>query len=375
MQAMVMAIKEFRFSLIWAATFLEAPAAKPADFPNRPGYEKLFNLAQRKGEAQGLCPPWPETRAYAHRFWSNYLQVDDPGRVQGGSAWSKAVPLRAKGRLFTAEPNKFPGRIGAEQFIYPFGAALVMTFYGSGSFSGLDWATAVRSAAKSKLSVTFGTAPTEKRSLRGLATEAMRQMRDMYFASTAIPPLTPFTIATVIRGDDVDETVAPPENGDLHRWLFGAASLQNNFETANLANVSLKEKALTLRSGASPGDVVFATRRGRAIWIPSSFAHPADVDENGRILTSQSCYHRNQLYAALQVESLCSLARALTERIKSNPTLPARLDDFGRIAAQTLTDLDTGDKNRTYRSISVHRQIEDNGSASRIKQLRKRYGI
>jgi hypothetical protein len=373
MQAMAVSINNFRFSLIWALPCLEPAAGTSVPFADRAGFESLFNAAQKSGAVQGLCPPWPPQKAYAHRFWSNYLQVGDPSRVDGGNAWKKAVPLRVKAPLFKVEAGKFPGVIVSEHYLYPFGIAFILTFYGNQPLSGPDWVAAVQSAANSKLMVRFGSAAAAEFPVAGLASETLKRMREKYFGSGDNAPTEPFTIATVIRGEGATEDVAPKEGTELHRWLFGVTGRQKNWITAKLDDVSLDDCALSIRKAASPGDVVFATRRGRAIWIPSSFAHPESAASDGSPQTSMSCYHRNQLFAALQTESLCCLAKAITDRISTNPDLPARVDDFGSIAARALIDLDAGDKTKTYRSISVHQQIRD--LAPDIARLRKRYGV
>jgi hypothetical protein len=373
MQAMALNITDFRFSLIWALPCLEPAAGATAPFADRAGFENQFNAAQKSGAVQGLSPPWPPRKAYAHRFWSNYLQVGDPSRVDGGNAWKKAVPLRVNAPPFKVEPGKFPGAIVSEHYLYPFGIAFILTFYGNRPLSGPDWVAAIQSAASSKLMVRFGSAAAAEFPVVGLASETLRQMREKYFGANDNAPTQPFTIATVIRGEGAIEDVAPKEGTELHRWLFGVTSRQKNWRTAKLDEVSLADCALTIRRAASPGDVVFATPRGRAIWIPSSFAHPGSTASDGSPQTSMSCYHRNQLFAALQTESLCRLAKAITDRISTKRDLPTRVDDFGSIAVRTLIDLDAGDQTTTYRSISVQQQIKD--LAPDIKTLRTRYGI
>ena len=372
---MTATIKAFRFSSIWTATCLDGTAVATSPFNKRADYEALFNAAQKqKAGVNGLQVPWPIEKAFVHRFWSTYLHIGDPAQLDGGRAWSKAVPLRAAQPLLKIDGKDLSGRFGAEHFYYPFGVAFVLTFYGSGSFDEPQWANAVI-AAKGKLPVTMNGQPAKQEALVGIAAETLKRMRETYFGPGDIPPSDPFTIATVIRGDGVDENVAIAKGGALHRSLFGAASQQATYPTAKLDDVSLDDCLLPIRKSSAEGDAVFAVTRGRAIWIPSAFTHPGKAGPDGEAVTSMSCYHRNQLFAALQVESLCGLAAALNDKLTQSATLSPRLDDFGRIATQALVDFQTGDKSKTYRSISVARQIDDRGVGATVTKLRQRYGI
>jgi hypothetical protein len=373
MQAMDVAVKDFRYSLVWALSCLEPAPGSTPPFADRAGFESLFTTAQKNGAAQELSPPWPSQKAFAHRFWCNYLRISNPSLLESRDAWTKAVPLRANAPLFKVTPGKFPGTIVSEHYYYPFGIAFILTFYGSGSFSGSEWVAAIQSAARDKLLVSFGSAAPAGLPVAGLASETLKRMREKYFGPGASAPIAPFTIATVIRGEGAVEDAEPEEGKELHRWLFGVTTGQSNWELAKLDDMSLADCALTIRKAASPGDVVFATPRGRAVWIPSGFAHPRTITSRGTPLMSMSCYHRNQLFAALQTESLCGLAKAIVNRISTSPNLPPRLDEFGRIATRTLIDLGGGDKAKTYRSMSVYQQIKD--LAPDIERLRKRYGI
>jgi hypothetical protein len=373
MQAVDVEIKDFRYSLVWALSCLEPAPGSTSPFANRGSFDSLFTTAQKDGAAQELSPPWPSQKAFVHRFWCNYLRINNPSLLDSRNAWTNAVPLRAKAPLFSVTPGKFPGTIVSEHYYYPFGIAFILTFYGSGSFSGSQWVAAIQSAARDELLVCFGSHAPAELPVAGLAAETLERMRERYFGPRTGASPVPFTIATVIRGKGAVEDAEPEEGKDLHRWLFGVTTGQSNWQIAKLDDMSLTDCALTIRKAASPGDVVFATPRGRAIWIPSGFAHPRVVAGDRTPQLSMSCYHRNQLFAALQTESLCSLAKAIVDRISTSPNLPPRLDEFGRIATRTLIDLDGGDKAKTYRSISVHQPIKD--LAPDIERLRQRYGI
>ena len=89
-----------------------------------------------------------------------------------------------------------------------------------------------------------------------------------------------------------------------------------------------------------------------------------------------SCYHRNQVFAALQVESLGCLAHELVARLGGRPggDLPQRIDGLGKIPAIILADMHDG-KTTTYCSNSLKRQIIDGDMKVDIGVLRTKYAL
>ncbi len=89
-----------------------------------------------------------------------------------------------------------------------------------------------------------------------------------------------------------------------------------------------------------------------------------------------SCYHRNQVFAALQAESLGCLTRELVKRLGGKPegNLPIQINQFGSIPANLLADMHDG-KKTTYCSNSLKRQIDDSNSKDAIGVLHTRYEL
>jgi hypothetical protein len=206
--------------------------------------------------------------------------------------------------------------------------------------------------------------------LSAFANDWLQEASELHFGDSKalLASNTPFTLMTVVRGKNVDESAAIVDGDEIHRLLFGAAALRQNWRKADLTGTPFAKARVDTRSGGSPGDTVFAVKRGRAIWAPSSFTAAASAKP------TQSCYHRNQVMGAMQVETLCNLAASLRNRIAKNPKLPARIDELGPVAVQVLLDIHKGD-DRTYRSMSLRRQIEDRGSRDDIAALANRYGL
>jgi len=365
---MAIEINKFRLSFLWTATLLGPDGPASPAFGQRTDYESLFDSTRGGG---GFTPPWPEQDPPAHKFWVLYLGQADPAQTSGADAWRFGVPLRAAQPLATATTKDwFSGRISIEHFFYPFGAALAVTFFAAGTFEDKAWVDLILSASREPLDITFAGEAAKPMKLSAFADESLKRVRGTFFGPQVSPlkPADPFTIATVISGKDVDATEEPVAGGIVHRMLFGAASRLVSYDTATLGKLVKGETLLDIRGGAAPGDVVFAAKRGRAIWFPSSFAKT----EGRRV--SLSCYHRNQLFAALQADALCSLALDVAGRTAANPDLPAALNQLGRLPAEILPDLHDG-KDTTYRSGSLKHQIAARAVKKPVNDLRARYGL
>ena len=369
---MKMKIDRLRFSLIRVATSLPDTAETPP-FAERASYEDLFDHLQGAAGApkDGLALPWPPEFPAANLYWRHYLAVLNPALVRGSDAWQRVVPFRGQRQSVELATAVFPGTVRAEHFVYPFGLAVVVTLDGSAALTPEQWVDQLVSASTAKLDVTFEGAAARALTLSAFTNEWLQRLSAVYFgAARGVSAVTPpFTITTVIKGDGVDEKKEPAEGGDIHRLLFGTSTLRRNWKAAKLDRAKLADRKLTAANHGSEGDLGFAAPRGRAIWNPSSFT-PAKKDGK----PSLSCYHRNQVIAAMQADSLCDLADALANRIRINPTLSPRINRLGRIAAEALANIYAGVEG-TYRSKSLPRQIADRGSVDSVNLLRDRYSL
>lgn len=383
-------VSHFRQSFVWAATLLGPDGPANPQLGVRAGYAALFDAARKNREPAGpFAVPWPNDVPAKHLFWANYLTVVDPSSVPGDSAWTKAVPLRVFGQADTASLQDFTGSISIERYVYPFGVGLIVTFTDrKGRYEDYDWTDLLVATGQEPLAVAFAGEAEQALKLEDMALAILKRMRAAHFGAEAaeVPKVQPFVVTTVLSGAGVAAATAPEENGQIHRLLYGAASRRANYRDAVLPTI--EKSKLDLRNGASPGDVVFAVKRGRAIWMPSSFVKDPEGEPEGegdaakprrkiRIRkTSMSCYHRNQVFAALQTESLGGLAHALVARLGGKPDgdLPGKLDQLGKIPATILADLHDG-KQSTYRSDSLKHQIVDGDMKGDIAVLRTKYAL
>ena len=130
----------------------------------------------------------------------------------------------------------------------------------------------------------------------------------------------------------------------------------------------LKEASLDTRP-APPSHLLYGRKRGRVVWFPAAF-----TDETGRSGVL-SCYHTNLVLASLQVESLGGLAAqtAVQRRNGEHPTGTHR--EYVRRAVDLLGVLYGGVKDRTYRSWSPRRHIEQNDVVAEVNLLRDYFNL
>ncbi len=390
-----MKITSFLLSLIWAETHLELleqdpPGEAPMKFLGRPDqYATNFNQAQhllKVRTPQTLSPPWtPRTRG--QHFWTRYSGGLTNANVSGHLAWQKLVPFRAALplHLTTSASLNYPP---FELFFYPHGIAFVCTIpWEVDSPSSLEEATKTaldmrydqqhrvswadegdKLYAGIKWPVKAGTGL----SLDQLANQGMNIARTLAFGTAAsagrsIDP-KPFSIVTILKGQEADLTKAPESNGDIQRALNALTGWQKI--RAGAAALSFNEQvSLGLGKDAGVADVLYGQTRGRVIWYPSRF-----VTEDVDILYGLQCYHRNLVFASLQTESLCGLAQVVAERIQTGAAMSAYQREVATKAGGTLGLLYGGHQD-TYRSFSPRRQIDDNHWVDEVNSMREYRGM
>ena len=118
-----------------------------------------------------------------------------------------------------------------------------------------------------------------------------------------------------------------------------------------------------MRCGRSPT----GHARARAVWLPRRFA-------STQRSASLGCYHRNLVFAALQIERLGGLIRAAAARLEDGRTLNGPLRTWAQRAAGILGRLHSGGKEVTYRTLSSQRHLADNGLIAPLDRVRKEFG-
>ncbi|MGD0007192.1 MAG: hypothetical protein ABSE93_01430 [Terriglobia bacterium] len=348
-------VQDFRLSFVWVETNLEIfkPTAELADsfqfLKKSERYREVFeNTLAGKGLA-GLEVPWHKRKKQF--FWKYYLAGPALEAVSGKQAWEHVVPLRAKLPVTVKDWKK--GIVTLEGFYYPHGLALAVTFRVNGPFT-LDDAVKLAYDIRDGGEKFITQEDKLERSLDSLGENGLTQMRNTLFKQGGVPGKQgeAFTIFTLVKGDPF----TPFElGGPVHRALQSVTEWMPDPETATLR--PLPEVQVPLRGSAAAGSILFGRRRGRAIWLPGLFAKKDPKKP------SLGCYHRNVLFASMQVDSLGGLVKG-TANLLRNQTPLAKLDmtlkACARNAIDRLRELYEGDKDKTYRSNSPKAQIEQN---------------
>lgn len=359
-----MQIKEMRLSLIQFEPqmgFLRSPSPREIPFSFLLDGGKFQLQFERALKQDGSCrAPW--YTGYGKRFWSRY--VGDPSYTVK-DVWKAQVPLQ-----YNLEPAWtaawLKGHARARAYLYPWGIGVLVDI---GVADTVDIAAAVDQAAairrNQQMEMTLNGAAQQNR-----ASDLLGQFRK-YVRDIAYGPETPevaasgtFMIVTVLDADGANATQAVADQSDLHRQLNGFARGIPDWRTAPLD----KLPANTLPTNpASAGSILYATDRGRAVWLPESFKSAGQQLKN-----SLRCYHQNLTVATLQTESLCVLAHDAAAWIgegSGHNTWPVNYDWCAQRVAGLLGRL-TG-KSKIYGSWSIARQIGDAGPD--VKTLRTEY--
>jgi hypothetical protein len=367
-------IHDLRLSFIWTETFLDlirAPDSGAAPFAflaRRSWYSQRFEQALGGGDVPGdLEQPWP--RPSGQYFWTYYLEGSTPGHITGVRAWKALVPFRGGFPATVSAPWLGPGRLMLEGYFYPHGVALVLT---SACLSSLTLEEAVGKAFEVRRTGRFevdwrGRAGSEPLSLDALAGKGLTALRTRAFGEGAAPgdrSVTPFTVATVVRGSGVDPGAPLEEGGAVHRALEALTTWRPTWQYDVLPELSAV--SLAIRT-APPSHVLYGCGRGRAVWFPALFAR------EGGDLRSLSCYHRNLVMASLQVESLGGLVSATARQIRGGTALSPAHRECARRAAGILGRLHGGVE--TYKSSSPPAHIEQNDLIPPLNRVRDYFNM
>lgn len=363
-------IRELRLSFLWARTLPEllngtAPAAPMAFLGDADQYKQTFDALQNGGGQGGLTPPWFKPKE--DFFWFYYLERTQTGDVKGARAWKLLVPLRKKVPFKITTPW-LQGRVYLEGFFYPHGVALIVT---AESEQALSLAEARELSFKVRQDATFEVASAgaaQHLNLGALADKAMA-----FLCAEALGPHAqaayvdaPFSVWTVVRGEGVDPQQATPAGLEVHRVLEAVTTWNPKLANAQLSQLD-KEHCAQLRTNHSAGDVLYAQEKARAVWFPGTFTLPPGKKP------TLACYHRNLVYASMQVESLGRFVRETAAGIKqpgdaSHLALPHY--QCAKRAAGILTRFYKADEETTYRSGSVDLHIRQRNLIPDINKLR-----
>jgi hypothetical protein len=329
-------------------------------------YVDMFDKSLWDG-ANGLQPPWFKPRE--DFFWFYYVEGTQPESINGSKAWKYLIPMRIKVPFKVSAPW-FTGRIYLEGFFYPHGIVLVFTAECAEKLS-LENARELSFKIRQDdfFQVTFNDGSTQTLHLNSLANRAMTFLQQATLganAKTTYPVSPLFSVWTVVRAEGVDPTIPMTDGSNVQRVLEAVTTWNPNFGTANLPD--LVTSSAQVRKNRSDGDVLYANDRGRAVWFPGTFTLPPGPKR------SMACYHRNLIYASMQVESLCRFVRETAAEIKQPgevSKLPPQQYNVVKRAVGILTRLYLGKKETTYRSGSPYLQIRQNNFLDDINKIRQ----
>jgi hypothetical protein len=166
-----------------------------------------------------------------------------------------------------------------------------------------------------------------------------------------------------VQGETDTPDDAVPEGSPVHRALEALTGWNENFATMRLEAAPIASAKLAIHTRAD-GDLVYARKSGRAIWLPREFA---TTPARPRL----SCYHRNLTLASLQTMSLGECVGLVARRLKRGEKVAPLLLARAKSAARILGVLASGDRTATYRTKSIEMQVEDAGWRDAIETLRQ----
>ena len=364
-------IRLLRLSFVYVETFLDlvtgklAQAEAPYDFlAHRFAYVNRFaQSVAGAGSGGDLEPPWPRTRGKA--FWSFYFGGDKAlGDITAEEAWRGITPLRQRLQL-TVSTAADGRRVGVDAFVYPHGVAAILGLSLAADFTPEQLA---RRALEVRRQPIYSTSAGEVGlTLDALAARILDATRTIAFGAQTAgrrPPF-PFSVATVILGGGVESEKPVAENGPEHRLLQVISAWPPAWQAAGTP--PLADVTLPLRKGTPAGHLLYAGDRGRAVWLPGLFClAPGEVRSLG-------CFHRNLVFASMQVDSLAHFASITQRMLEAGTPLSPDHRDLAFRAVSVLGRF-YGGAASIYRSRSPRAQIERASWRTDIDSLRAQLG-
>lgn len=377
-------IEDARLSFLWNETNLRLLTDSEAPFGflgYDSDYAKMFDRINAGESPHKLGVPWEHPTK--QHFWLFYVEgharEDRLATLSGALAWKFMVPFRRRlpGKV-TADGLQ--GGLFCEALFYPFGFGLIVTARVCNRLTLeklVDVAYELRNKRCLKVERPGG-AP-EAFTLQELARQCMTDIRKEALGPNATPgrfsPANPFTVLTVVKGNDVNPDEPLVEGDTVHHALEALTNWPD--QGMNAKPRLLKESKLNpYRANARDGELVYAGSRGRAVWVPGLFM-PQEPDPLvvSRYHRKLSCYHRNLVFVSIQVESLCGLVNATVTDGIDLAHLPEKQRKCVRLVANVLGRMYGGNVELTYRSMSPQYHIEQNKWTGNIDNIRSQCGL
>lgn len=363
-------VGDFRLSFIWVESmfYVFTGAVKPVasfDFlESRQQYSWQFDQVLG-GSVAAFEVPWQNRKKQV--FWKYYLGSGGLEQASGAQASSHFVPLKST-LPFVASNRNFKS-VSLEGFYYPHAFSVIITCRFSGNLGltrAVDLAYAIRQGNEKFVVQQKNVSATSSVDLDSLLQDLLTYMRQSALGNTAKPGRSRglFTIFTVVRADSFTEF---QPGGPIHHALHTVTEWPPDPVTSQL--FPPEDVMIPIKGATASGSILVGRQRTRAVWFPGLFSQRPSKKP------SLGCYHRNQCFSAMQVESLSLLVRCTLDLIttgtpfyKLKPAHRASAMDVNkRLEELYLADRQT---QNTYRSCSVRKQIEQN-DLKQINDLRR----
>jgi len=367
-----MVIKELRLAFIQVESIVSPLAALKA--PSIPAAYLLNEGLYQKTLADALASPGVRPLPWADkigkRFWFYYLQRTRLKDRTAKQLWQQLVPLMATLGANIVSGVRMPGDVETVVYLYPWGIGLGVDVHLKGSWSLDDAVTLALKVRQEDVFDWTAAGATTHVTLDALMDNAARAVRTAVFGSTVKSGRKSeiFSIVTVIDAEGVDSAVAVENKKDIHRALDAWTGWSSLWQKIALKDLSTSVLDI-MRKESPAGHVLYANRRGRAVWFPAKFLSVPPTRAG-----SLTLYHENLLISSLQTESLCGLATVAAEQLALGQTLgnfAVTYKNCIRLAGGILGRLWGGPKfYDSYRSDSVRSQIRD-GYLDSVNAIRK----
>lgn len=358
-------VNDFRLSFIWMQAYPDLmdepqPEKAPFEFLGRNGsFAAAFEMVRDNPNGPtGLTVPWNQPAGKT--FWTYYLEGEQ-SIVNGDMAWKAIVPMRTRPEVAPEAPwsqGKIR-QINLEAFYYPFGIGLVFTARCVGKFdltSMVDLSFDIRQ--RKRFRIRWQDEPEAELTLSAFADRLLSKLQWAALnqkPSSIVTNLNdPFSVLTVVQGDDVALNARVAAGGEIHRALEAVTTWNENADPTNELKI-LSDHWLPARF-RDESHLFYAHRRSRAVWYPSRFLPSPEKTH------SMACYHRNLWSASLQIESFGVLSELVSKRRRDGREPIGTFLDVARRAGGVAGRMYGGVD--TYRTSSARKQIDDKWLAS-----------
>jgi hypothetical protein len=365
-----MVITDIRFAFIEVETHADTLAAVGG--PKIP-YAFLLNEAAYQTElAEAIMfkgarrMPWHDDSGKL--FWYYFLERKTEFSVTFNEAWRGLVPLLQSGLEPATADWLDDGEINVRGYLYPWGVAALIDVHARGRWTmdeAVAFALQARNSGKYQRTVS---GKVHSLTMNTLMSNVMTTLREQaYGAKAAVGKAGEMcTAVTVLDAEDAKDDVKIKDQGVLHRALNAFVSFTPHWNKVTLDPIG--DHSIRLKKEfALPGHMLYASRRGRAVWFPASFPS-SSADPSG----SPQCYHQNLAASMLHTESLCALVKSAADLVAEGHTIGAQSVTYQncvRLAVGILARLHGGNLG-TYRSRSVRSHIQDDYLAD-VNAVRK----